>query len=273
MLKSQQLARVGGYFLLGALAVLTALPFVYLFKLSVQPERDILQIPIKIIPSALAWQNYQLVFARLPLARQMWNTFVYASVSAILSVMTGSMAAYALAKLRLRGARWMLGGFLATILFPPATRAIPLYALMAQWGWIDTWQGLILPMASNGVAIFFLYQYLLTLPDELCAVARLDGASEGRIFVLIILPLAQPALAIMLFYLFLLRWNDVIWPLLMTKGHVTTLPVGLAALKDSAGLIPWNIIGAAMMFSFVPSLGLFLRLRRHIMQPIGRDLK
>jgi ABC-type glycerol-3-phosphate transport system permease component len=114
---------------------------------------------------------------------------------------------------------------------------------------------------------------MITIPDEMLEAARIDGASEFQILRTIILPISKTAIFTMALYNFLFRWRGFIWPLVMTKGHVTTLPVGLSALKRSEYLMQWNLIGAATMFSFIPSLLLFLALRRYIMSAIAVEFK
>lgn len=255
------------------LTVIMAFPFFYLIKLSLQPDADVMQLPIKFFPSKIQFSNFTSVLEQVPIGTQLINTLIYAVSTSILTVLTGTFAAYALAKLRLPGARWLTLFFISTLLLPPEIRAIPMYTMMADLGWVDTWKGMILPLASTGFAIFFLYQYMITIPDEMLEAARIDGASESQILWTIILPLAKTSIFTMGLYNFLFRWRGFIWPLVMTKGRVTTLPVGLSALKRAEYLMQWNLIGAATMFSFIPSLILFLALRRFIMSAIAVEFK
>lgn len=255
------------------LTLIMAFPFFYLLKLSLQPDADVLQLPFKFWPSRLAFSNFARVMEQLPMGTLLLNTVFYATTTSLLTVLTGGFAAYALAKLNLPGGKWLTLFFISTTLMPPEVRAIPMYTLMANFGWVDTWKGMILPLATTGFAIFFLYQYMLTIPDELIEAARIDGASEFQILWSIVLPLAKTAIFTMGLYNFLFRWRGFIWPLVMTKGSVTTLSVGLAALKRGESLLQWNLVGNATMFSFIPSLLLFLGLRRYIMNAIAVELK
>jgi len=253
--------------------IIMAFPFFYLAKLSLQPEADVQVLPIRFLPSRLEFQNYYTVLEEYPILGQFWNSVVYSATTTVLTVLSGALAAYALAKLELPGGRIITLFFIATMLLPPPMRAVPMYTLMAQFGWVDTWRGMIFPLAATGFAIFFLYQFMITIPTELLDAARIDGASENDLLWKIIVPISKTAMGTMALYNFLFRWRGFIWPLVMTKGRVTTLSVGLAAFKTGEHLMPWNLIGTASMFLFIPALVLFLGLRPYIMQAVTTEFK
>jgi ABC-type glycerol-3-phosphate transport system permease component len=271
--KKMPWGRIALQTLLLLLAVLMAFPFFYLFKLSVQPDADVRELPIKFLPSKLMFINYMRVIEQFPILQQFWNTVFYATCTTTLTILTGALASYALAKLSLPGSRWLTLFFISSMLLPPEMRAVPMFSMMASFKWVDTWQGMILPLASTGFTIFFIYQFMITIPFELLDASRIDGASENTILWKIIMPLSKTALGTMALYNFLFRWRDFIWPLFMTKGNVTTLSVGLSAFKTGERLMPWNLIGTASMFLFLPSLFLFLGLRRYIMQAVSTEFK
>ncbi len=255
------------------LAILMAFPFFYLFKLSLQSDMDTQQLPIRFLPSTLCPTNYAVVVEQFPILQQLLNTIIYATGTTVLTIFTAVFASYALAKLELPGGRIITLFFISTMLLPPEMRAVPMFTMMARFGWVDTWQGMILPLAATGFAIFFIYQYMITIPKELLDAARIDGASENAILWRIAMPLSKTALGTMALYNFLFRWRGFIWPLVMTKGSVTTLSVGLSAFKTGEHLTPWNLIGAASMFLFIPSLIMFLALRREIMRAVAVEFK
>lgn len=255
------------------ISFIMAFPFLYLLKLSLQPDADVFSVPIELIPSSIDFVNYIRAVDKFPLLEQLLNSVIYATTTTVTTVLTATFAAYALAKLRLPGARILIIFFIGTMLLPPEIRVIPMYTLVAQLGWVNTWWGLIMPLTTTGFAVFFLYQFTITLPDELLEVARIDGASEGRILVSLILPLAKTAMATMAIYNFLFRWRGFVWPLVVTRGDVTTLSVGLSTLKTGQGLMQWNLIGAATMFLFIPSLILFLVLKRHVLNAVAYTIK
>ncbi|MCF7945055.1 MAG: carbohydrate ABC transporter permease [Spirochaetia bacterium] len=254
-------------------AIIMAFPFLYLIKLSLQPTQDVMQLPILFIPSSLHFENLWKVNELIPVLRFFNNTVLYAVSTTVLTITTGTMAAYALAKLDLPGSKLIMLCFISSVLLPPEIRAIPMYTLVSGFGWIDTWKGMIIPMASTGFSIFFLYQYLITIPTEILESARIDGASELRIMVSIAIPMSVTAIASMALYNFLFRWRGFIWPLIMTRGKVTTLSVGLSQLKTGEQLTQWNMIASATMYTFIPALLLFLFLRKYIFQAISMNLK
>lgn len=257
------------------ITIIMAFPFFFLFKLSIQPDADVLTVPMKIFPSRILWfTNYIKALQKFPIATQFLNSCIYSITTSIFVVLTGAFSSYALAKLKIPGTSILLIFFVSTILIPPEMRAVPMYTMMAELKWVDTWKGMIIPLSATGFSIFFLYQFMITIPDELIEAARIDGASEFMIFWRIILPMSRTAIGTMALYNFLFRWNCYIWPLLMTKGRVTTLSVGIASFKTSGEqLIHWNIIGAATMFLFIPSLILFIGLRSYIMKAVSFELK
>ena len=269
----RKIKRAAFHLLMIVVSVIMAFPFLYLLKLSLQPDPDVMQLPMRFLPSGLHLQNYVEVTRRIAILQYFWNTVLYAVSTTILTVATAACASYALAKLRLPGARVLVIIFVGSMLLPPEMRAIPMFTLMAHWGWVDSWKGMILPLATTGFAIFFLYQYMITIPDELMDAARIDGASEWRLLRSIIIPISSSAIGTIGLYNFLFRWRDYIWPLVMTKGSVTTMSVGIAALKTGQGVTQWNLISAATMFLFLPSLVLFLGLRTYILRAVAMDLK
>ncbi len=259
--------------LMVAAALIMAFPFLYLVKLSLQPSADVMRLPILFIPSSLQIENLWKVNDLIPVLDYFTNTILYAVVTTILTITTGTIAAYALAKLDLPGGRLIMMCFIASVLLPPEIRAIPMYTLVSGFGWINSWKGMIIPMASTGFSIFFLYQYLITIPSEILESARIDGAGEFRIMVSIAVPMSLTAVTSMALYNFLFRWRGFIWPLIMTRGRVTTLSVGLSQLKTGEQLTQWNMIAAATMYTFIPALLLFLFLRKYIFKAVSMNLK
>ena len=217
--------------------------------------------------------NYLRVLGKFPLLAQLMNTVIYSSSTTVLVVFTATLAAYSLAKLNLPGRTLLVVFFISSLLLPPDMRAVPMYTLIAQWGWADTWKGMIFPLSCTGFAIFFMYQYMITVPQDLLDAARIDGASEGAILARIVMPLSKTAIGTIGLYNFLFRWRDYVWPLVVTRGKVTTLAVGIGSLQTSEYLILWNLIGAGTMYLFIPSLILFLVLRRYIMRAVAIEFK
>jgi multiple sugar transport system permease protein len=155
------------------------------------------------------------------------------------------------------------------ILIPPAVRTIPLYTMVARMGLVDTWGGLSLPLMATGFALFFMHQYMLTIPDTIVEAARIDGCSEPDILLRIVVPLAMPAIITLMLYNFLFRWNGYLWPLVVTRENWTTLPVGVSVFKSSEQLISWNLIAAAAVITLIPVLLLFVTLGGRIIKGLA----
>lgn len=254
--------------------VIMAFPFLFLIKLSMQPTRDALMIPIKFFPSSIKLSNFIEITRVFPVLSQFLNSLIFAGFGSILAVSTGTIAAYALAKLRLPGTGFLVLFFISTILIPPELRVIPLYTLIAKMGLVDTWGAMLLPVAATGFSIFFLYQFMLNIPDNLLEAARIDGAHEFTTLIRVVLPLSSSAVGTMILSTFIFRWREFIWPFIVTKGSVTTLVIGLTQYsKGGEYIIKWNLIGAGAMYLFIPTLLLFLGLRRYILMAFSLDMK
>jgi len=153
------------------------------------------------------------------------------------------------------------------MLFPANLRAIPLYILVVKLGLVNSYAGLIIPFLTGGFTIFIMRQYILSIPTELIEAARADGASEFGIFLGIIFPLAKPALTVLAIFQFTLRWNMLLWPLIVARGDLMTLPVVVAQLKGTTERFAyWNLIGAGSMLLLFPTFVLFLLLQRYIIK-------
>lgn len=257
------------YLGLSLVALLSVLPVVYILSLSLQSFREASALPPTIVPARPQWQNFVEVTARVPIFDFFRNSLLYSLSTTALLIVTTTPAAYALTKLRIPGASLITALFVGSILVPPAVRTVPLYTMVAGWGWVDTWAGLALPVATTGFGLFFMRQYLLTLPDDVIEAARIDGASEVQILTRVIAPLALPGISTLALFNFIFRWNEYLWPLVVTREKWVTLPVGLAVFKSSEQLVTWNLIAAGAMITLLPVMILFFALRERIMEGIA----
>ena len=257
------------YIGLTIIALLSVLPVIYIISLASQTFAEASALPPTLIPSGIHWQNFQEVTERIPLLKYFLNSSVYAISTTVLLIVTGLPAAYAITKLNIPGSKAITGLFVASILVPPAVRTIPLYTMIANWGLVDTWAGLSLPVMTTGFGLFFLRQYMLTLPDDVLEAARIDGCSELQILIRIIAPLSVPGIFTLSLFSFIFRWNDYLWPLVVTRDAWITLPVGLAVFKTSEQLVTWNLIAAGAVITLLPVLILFFALRKSILEGIA----
>jgi multiple sugar transport system permease protein len=161
----------------------------------------------------------------------------------------------------------MFWSFLAMVMVPYHVTLIPLFVLIAETGGVDTYWGLIVPTLANAQAVFLMRQFIGTLPDELFEAAKLDGASEWRIFTTIVLPLCKPILATLGLFVFLWHWNDFLWPLLVGKStDMRTLTVGIAALQEEN--VPLNVVLAGATIAFVPIFAAYLVGQRYLTEGV-----
>ena len=257
------------YLGLTTLSVLAILPVIYVFLLSLQTNAEAAAIPPTIIPSSPQFNNFRSIAERIPLGQYFSNSLIFSLSTTAAVLITSLFAAYSTTKLRMRGRNIIVSIFVGGVLIPPAIRAIPLYTVIARLGLVDTWAGLSLPMMATGFGLFFMHQFMKTLPDSVVEAARIDGCSEMRVVLQIIGPLALPGLLTLFIYNFLFRWNDYLWPLVVTRRTWVTLPVGVSIFKTSEQLVTWNIIAAAAVVTLIPVLLLFFSIGGRIVKGIA----
>ncbi|HEY3926710.1 MAG TPA: carbohydrate ABC transporter permease [Acidothermaceae bacterium] len=245
------------------------LPIIWMFFASFRTIPDLSAYPPKLFPRSWTFDNYTQVFKQLPFLRLYRNTFLYAGTVTLSSLLLDSMAGYALARLRFRGSSVIFFTIIILLMLPFQVTLVPLYLLMHNLGLVNTVPGLIIPRLTNAFGIFFMRQFFLGLPHDLEDAARIDGASEWRIFRTVIAPLARPAyLALGLFY-FQGNWNDLIWPLIMTNTvRDGTLPAGLSLFNGQHN-INYGVVMAGSVLSLLPVILLFLIVQKSFVQGIA----
>lgn len=261
--------RVRSYAGLTLFSLFAIFPVVYVFLLALQTNSEAAAIPPTIIPATPQFSNFGVVASRIPLGQYFANSMIFAVSTTAAVLLTSLFAAYATTKLKMPGRQLIISFFVGGILIPPAIRSIPLYTLIARMQLVDTWAGLSLPMMATGFGLFFMHQYLKSVPASVVEAARIDGSSEIRIVLQIIAPVAAPALVTLLVYNFLFRWNGYLWPLVVTRRAWVTLPVGISVFKTSEQLITWNLVAAAAVVTLIPVIALFAALGGRIVKGIA----
>lgn len=261
--------RVASYLVLGMFTIAMGFALFYLVSLSLQSDVEASSIPPTLVSGALRFQNYLEALNRAPLLFYLRNSFIYTVTTTLAVLFTAPLAGYALTKLKFPGRNLCTTLLLLMIFLPPTVRIVPLYTLVTKLGWAGTWQGLIFPLTMTGFSVFFMRQYLVQIPNTPIEAARIDGASELRIFLQIVLPLCKPALGTIALLNFVFRWNDFLWPLVVTHEEQMPLSVGVALFQTSEEMASWNVVAAAAMFLFLPSFILFLFLHKYIVRGIA----
>lgn len=204
-----------------------------------------------------------------PFGRFYLNSLFVATTITIAQLFTCSLGAYAYARLRFPGRDVLFLLYLATMMVPFEVTLIPLFIVVRQFGWINTYQGLTIPFFFSAFGTFLLRQYFLTLPRDLDDAARIDGAGYFGVYWRIALPLSGPALATLGIFVFLYFWNVLLWPLVVTDSiDLRTVPYGLAMFVGKDQIVNWNLLMAASTVSVVPTLIVFILGQKYFVRGI-----
>ncbi len=216
-----------------------------------------------------AVENYSGLFSQFNFLRYFWNSGFITVVATLLTLLVNSMAAFGLSKYRFQGREPVFLLMLATLMIPPTIVLVPNYLIAAELGLTNSLWGVIWPAVATPTGVFLLRQYMLTLPDELIEAARMDNASEWRIYWRIILPLSAPALAVLAIFSVMWRWNEFLWPMVvLSRSEVYTLPLALNSFQGEL-TTQWNYLLAMTVVTLVPITVIFAILQKHITQGIA----
>jgi alpha-1,4-digalacturonate transport system permease protein len=216
-----------------------------------------------------AWENFTGLFTQFPFALYLWNSVFITVVATILTLLVNSMSAFALSKYKFKGRDSAFLIMLATLMIPPTIVLVPNYLIASQLGLTNTPWGVIWPAVATPTGVFMLRQYMLTLPDELIEAARMDNASEWRIYWRIVLPLSSPALAVLAIFSVMWRWNEFLWPMVvLSRSESFTLPLALNSFQGEL-TTQWNYLLAMTVVTLLPVSLIFIVLQKHITQGIA----
>lgn len=264
--------RIGGWVsqtLVIVAAVITLIPFIWMLSTALKPSAEVFADPPVLIGSSVEWGNFAKAWNYLPFGRFMLNGLIVAGVGTILVVFTSAMAAYAFSRLKWRGRDGIFLIYLGTLMVPQEVLIVPMFIIMRNLGWVNSYQALIIPWAFTAFGTFLLRQFFLTLPDELEEASRIDGASRWTSFTRIILPLAKPALGTLAVFTFIGYWNSFLWPLLIVSDvNMATVPLGLNMFLGQTGN-QWNLLMAASTISVIPSAIIVIALQRYLVSGIA----
>ncbi|HXU46111.1 MAG TPA: carbohydrate ABC transporter permease [Thermoanaerobaculia bacterium] len=251
-----------------ALAVASLVPLAWMVSASFMPQGEATAFPPALVPSRPTLDNYVDLFARLKFGRALANSILFAATVTAISLLLNTLAGYALAKLRFRRRERIFDGLVAALVLPSQVAMLPLFLMLRALGFINTAWGVVLPGMASLFGIFLVRQYALSLPDELLDAARVDGASEFRIYRSIVLPLCRPILVSLGIFTFLGSWNDFLWPLIvLSDERRQTLPVALANLLGEHAL-DIELMMAGAVLTVLPVLVLFLAFQRYYIEGI-----
>ena len=261
------------YGLMGSLFMITVsiiivLPFIYMISSSLKTEWQVLAYPPQWIPNPVVWSNYVQVWIERNFLRYLLNSVFVGGTVTVAQLFICSLAAFAFARLKFPGREKIFLVYLATMMIPFHARMIPLFVIMVNLRWADTYYALIVPEMFYALGIFLLRQFFLSIPGELEDAAKIDGCSSFGIYWKIFLPLSKPAIATLGVLTFLFQWNSFIWPLIVISAdEMRTLPLGLAMFQFEQ-YTKWNIFMAGAVITVIPIVILFLSVQKYFTRGI-----
>ena len=205
-----------------------------------------------LLPSRVTFEHYVELFSHLNLSRAFANSLLVSVLGTACTLVTSSMAGYAFAKLQFPGREGLFRLLLTAMLVPSQVGMLPLFLMLKEMGLVNTYAGVLVPWLASVFGVFLVRQYALAIPDDLLNSARLDGASEGRIWWSIVLPTLAPVLATLAVFVFMSSWNDFLWPLVMIQREsIATLNLGLVWMQGQY-VSRWPVLMAASIMILLP---------------------
>jgi alpha-1,4-digalacturonate transport system permease protein len=241
-------------------------PVIWAIFSAFQPSSSLFTFPPNFDLRSLSLANFQAVFGTGNVPRYAMNSLIVATTSSILTVIGSSMAGFALAKYRFFGRRFVFLLIISVLLIPLQVLMVPVFLILKTLGWINSLIGIIVPPAATATGTFMMRQYIVGIPDELLEAARIDGASDWKIYRHIILPLSAPALGAVGILSFTWRWNDYLWPLIVIGDQKNfTLQLSLANLVGT-NTVEWGTLLAYATLAMLPVLVVFLCFQRYFLK-------
>jgi multiple sugar transport system permease protein len=254
------------YVIMTAGAIIICLPLFWMLSASLKAPNHLFTIPIEWIPYDFRWQNYVEAWNTANFTRYFLNSLFVSGTVTILNLFFCSLTGYAFAKYNFPGRNLLFLLILATMMIPFHVVVVPLFTLMRDLHWLNSYAALIVPGSMSAFGIFLMRQFIGSLPDELFDAARIDGAGEFRTYLRIVLPMSTGPLAALAVFIFLDNWNSLLWPLVTTtKDEWRTLAVGLTQFQTVHGT-KYHLMMAASTLVVIPMLIVFFLLQRHFIR-------
>lgn len=260
------------YILLVAFAVSFAMPFVWMLSTALKPLEETMSLPPKWIPSKLHWENFSEAINSMGMFwRYTWNTLYLCILSSIGATLSSAFAAYGFSRIDWVGRDKVFMLCVSTMMIPFPVIMVPVYTLFRELGWIGSFKPLWVPFfLGNAFSIFLLRQFFLAIPKDITEAARIDGASELRIFFQIILPMSRSALLVVALFTFMFVWNDFLGPMIyLTDQKNYTLALGLQAYQSQQAGTEWHYLMAASTLMIVPLIVIFFFTQKTFIQGIS----
>jgi len=240
--------------LLIACVAVVAFPLYFAFVISTQDLQQVVQRPPRLIPSVHAVDNYVEAWRKAHMGRMLFNSLVMAVTVAVGKIVISMLSAFAIVYFDFRGRMLCFWMIFITLMLPVPVRLMSTYEVIGTLGWINTYEGLAVPLMASATATFLFRQFYLTITDELAEAARIDGAGPLRFFWDVLLPLSRTNIAALFVILFILGWNQYLWPLLITsEENMYTVVIGIKRMfAGGDATTEWNLVMATAMLALVP---------------------
>lgn len=264
--------KIVSYMFMVLAILMIGMPLLWMLLASFKETQEIYRMPPTWFPENPTLANYPAAWNAVPFDRYFFNSMVTTLAATTSKVVLAMMCAYALvftkAPQRLKDGAFLI--ILAALMVPAQVTIVPNYITMAEFNWVNTYQGIVLPNAATAFGTFLLRQYCLSLPGEVVEAAEMDGASHFQRMWLVVLPMTQPALVTVGLFAVVSEWNDFLWPLIITNtDSMRTLPIGVFRLFQTEGLQNWGVIMAGTVFVVAPVIALFIRTQKWIVDGIA----
>jgi multiple sugar transport system permease protein len=257
-----------GYMVLIGGAVLFLMPVLYMVISSFKDPSKIFIVPMQWIPNPFKPENYVQAMKLAPFSRYFFNSTVISLATMLLNVFFSTLAGYGFAKYQFRGRNFMFIAILSTMMIPFQAIMVPLYIIVRNFGWLNTYTGLVIPWAISAFGVFLMRQFILSIPNELLDAARIDGASEIGIFWHVIIPLCKTPMVTLAIFTFLDQWNNLIWPLIIiSRTNMRTVSLGLTEFQTLHGTA-YQLLMAGATVATIPVLVLFIFLQRYFIRGV-----
>ena len=267
---TQRLAKFATYAVLIFGAAFILLPFVWMISTSLKPDKEVLMMPPKWIPTVLQWKNYVDAFKAVPFFTYLKNSVIVTVLITTCELITTILAAFAFARLEFKGKNLLFMLLVATMMVPGEILIIPNFVTLAQLGWIDTYKAIVAPWATSVFSIFLLRQQFASIPESYYKAARMDGCSDLRYLLTVMVPMSRPTVVSIALLKSINSWNSYFWPLIATNSReMRTLPVGLAYFTTEAGT-DYNTLMAFSLMIISPTIIVYLFTQKYIIQGVSK---
>lgn len=257
------------YVVLIVLSFIVLVPFIWMISSSLKRNNEVFTVPMEWIPREPQWGNYSYIWSKIPLATFFKNTIFLSVIITAIQVVTSSFAAYGFSKVNFKGRDGLFVLYIATIAVPWQVFMIPQFMIVKKLGLVDNLWALVLMQAFNSFGVFLMRQYYVSIPDELCESARIDGLSEWGIFWKVMMPLTKPAMASLTIITFVNTWNDYMGPFIYLNSTANkTIQLGLRMFVSQFDA-EYAMIMAASVVSIIPVAIVYLSMQKYFVEGIA----